>query len=438
MVAVLAIADTDSYLKWSVTTLAAMPVDWQKTQVVISNPVAPSVSQMRAAGRGLVAVLSAAEIRQQIIVTRPDVVLLACTGPVVAELVAQRQLRSAQRPVLVTGLPGLSIPATRRAVFSRSGCDLFLLHSHREIADFTAVAADLGVGVAFGLATLPFMNVRDRPPSIPARTASDAAPSVVFAAQAKVPSDRAQREQILMALADHGSAVVKLRALPGQQQTHFEAWPYPALWDDLLERGRVRAGAVRFVDGAMSDALGSASALVTVSSTAALEAMAVGIEVMIISDFGISVDMINLVFEDSGCLGTLDDLRRSHFPRANPVWLRDNYFHAPAENTWLAQLEHLLRLRSSGSLPVQLQLKRTWRARAWQRTRLLIPARLRPSLHRLLREVAPGRRSPYHRARAPRHDPPAGSTSTGQSPAPQDAHRPLRSANPPNASVQDH
>lgn len=438
MVAVLAIADTDSYLKWSVTTLAAMPMGWRKTQVVVSNPVAPSVSQMRAASRSFVAVLSAAEIRQQIAATRPDVVLLACTGPVVAELIAQPPLRSAQRPVLVTGLPGLSVPATRRAVSFRAGCDLFLLHSHREIADFTAVAADVGVGVAFGLATLPFLNLPDRPPSVPARSGGDAAPSVVFAAQAKVPSERAQREQILLALADHGSAVVKLRALPGQQQTHFEAWPYPELWDDLLTRGRVRAGAVRFVDGAMSEALGSASALVTVSSTAALEAMAAGIEVMIISDFGVSDDMINLVFQDSGCLGTLDDLRRSHFPQANPAWLRDNYFHSTAENTWLAELDHLLRLRSAGSLRRQPRLKRTRRARVWQRARLLIPARLRPSLHRLRRKMALWRGSPDRTAHAPRLHPPAGSTSTERSRAPQDVHRRPRSANPPDALVQDH
>lgn len=168
----------------------------------------------------------------------------------------------------------------------------------------------------------------------------------------------------------------------------------------------MRAGAVRFVDGAKGEALGSASALVTVSSTAALEAMAAGIEVMIISDFGVSDDMINLAFQDSGCLGTLGGLRRSHFPHANPAWLRDNYFHSTAENTWLAELGHLLRLHSAGSLRRQPRLKRTRPARVWQRARLLIPAWLRPSLLRLRRKMALWRGSPDRTTHAPRLHPP--------------------------------
>jgi hypothetical protein len=46
---VLAIADTDSYLKWSAATLDALPNPWESSQVVISNPVMPSEAQIRAA-----------------------------------------------------------------------------------------------------------------------------------------------------------------------------------------------------------------------------------------------------------------------------------------------------------------------------------------------------------------------------------------------------
>jgi Putative glycosyltransferase (DUF6716) len=55
-------------------------------------------------------------LRRRIRLERPDVVLLACTGPVVSALAAQRVFRARTRPVLVTGLPGISVPATVRAV----------------------------------------------------------------------------------------------------------------------------------------------------------------------------------------------------------------------------------------------------------------------------------------------------------------------------------
>ena len=45
----LAIADTDSYLKWSSATLATLTPGWQRSQVVVENPVMPSAAQMRAA-----------------------------------------------------------------------------------------------------------------------------------------------------------------------------------------------------------------------------------------------------------------------------------------------------------------------------------------------------------------------------------------------------
>ena len=63
---------------------------------------------------------------------------------------------------------------------------------------------------------------------------------------------------------------------------------------------------------------------------------------LIISDIGVSTERINLVFEESGCLGTLDDLRSGRLCHANPQWLEANYFHASEENNWLELLTQLL------------------------------------------------------------------------------------------------
>jgi hypothetical protein len=142
----------------------------------------------------------------------------------------------------------------------------------------------------------------------------------VFAAQARVPVDRAHREQILLALADAGPAVVKLRAWSEEQQTHNETWSYPDLMDELVAQRRVPESSVAFVGGSMQEVLHKSRGFVTVSSTAALEAIAMNRSTLIISDFGVSAEMINLVFQESGCLGTLDDLRSGRLGQPDPLW----------------------------------------------------------------------------------------------------------------------
>jgi hypothetical protein len=378
-VRVLAVADTDSYLKWSAATLDRLPSPWESSQIVISNPVMPSQAQIRTASRRPVEILSHAALVRRIRRERPDVVLLACTGPVVAALTAQRALWGPNRPVLMTGLPGISVPATHRAVAARAACDLFLLHSKREVAEFGEIAAWRAPRLAFGLASLPFL------PNPAPRTVTDATREhhVVFAAQARVPPERSDREDILLALADAGSAVVKLRAWSEEQQTHTETWSYPEIMADLVAQRRVPEGAVGFVGGPMHDALRTARAFITVSSTAALEAIAMDRPILIISDFGVSAEMINLVFEGSGCLGTLDDLRSGRFFRPEPRWLEANYFHHATENDWLKRLDELLTVRAAGQLPGRPRFSGSLRQHVRRRVRLIIPARLWPHLRRL-------------------------------------------------------
>ena len=106
---VLAVADSDSYLKWSAATLAEMPAGWTRRQVVVRSPITPSSAQMRAATGGEVEVLGLTRLLGLIERQRPDVLLLAATGPTVRTLAAKRLLRTARhRPVLVSGLPGIS------------------------------------------------------------------------------------------------------------------------------------------------------------------------------------------------------------------------------------------------------------------------------------------------------------------------------------------
>ncbi|WP_246649894.1 DUF6716 putative glycosyltransferase [Nonomuraea coxensis] len=362
----LAVADSDSYLKWAACLLDDLPAGSSADLVVVRTPIAPSPEQIAAAvsggGRPAPPVLSARSVRRLAVRTRPDVILVACTGPVVDVLVADVLDGLRPRPVFVSGLPGISVPATEKAWIYRSGCDLFVVHSEREAAEFGEIARRLGGGGAVGLARLPFLR---------AGAAPAGGDRVVFATQAKVPRGREQRERILAALAELAGrrpdldVVVKLRALEDERQTHRERHHYQRLWREMGEPGRLR-----FAAGPMHEQLAHAAGFVTVSSTAALEAIAVGVPSLVLTDFGVSAEMINLVFEGSGLLGTLDDLAGGRFRAASPAWCTANYFHPAERDDWAALLAGLVSAGPGG--PAASLLDGPGHAAARRRARLRV------------------------------------------------------------------
>jgi len=371
-VRVLAVADADSYLKWSAATLDRLPADWSRRQILLSSSIAPSPGQSRAATAAPIARVSLLALSRTLRRDPPDVLLLACTGPTVAVLAGLPVVRGPRRPVLVTGLPGISIPASARAVAHRRDCDLLVVHSRREREEFVGLATATAPGLAVALAGLPFLT-RD-----PARRLDPpGGTDVLFAAQAKVPPGRADRDAILLALAavdPPGSAVVKLRALAGEQQTHHEDHPYADLWVALSETGRVPRDGVRFAAGSMRTALERARSLVTVSSTATLEAIDTGVPVVVLNDFGVGDSLINTVFRDSGCLGDLADVRAGRAYRPDPAWLADNYFHPIAEDDLVARVTELARQREQGLLPFRRKVRRPSWPRWREAARLALPS----------------------------------------------------------------
>ena len=80
-------------------------------------------------------------------------------------------------------MPGVSVPASPRAVTLRAGCDLLVVHSRREQAEYAELADRLAPALAVGLATLPFLA--DSTGATPNQAGER--PDLVFAAQAKVP-----------------------------------------------------------------------------------------------------------------------------------------------------------------------------------------------------------------------------------------------------------
>ncbi|GAA1060275.1 hypothetical protein GCM10009573_17010 [Agromyces bracchium] len=355
----LVVGDSDSYVKWGAALASTLPGEWESRLVVVGSPVQPSARQLEHALDGTRFATADARfvpldgregtpgLDAELDGFDPHAVLLALRGPFV-RVVAPRLLRRRDRPVLVSGFPGLTIPAVPKAVIYREQTDLIVLHSRREVREFRANAAELGVDRMFGLATLPFLARAEADVAAPTGT------DVIFAAQAKVPAGRDDRVRVLVALAELARrqpdrrVVVKVRARAGEAQTHAEAHDYAELLRELPDA--VPQNLV-VEDGPMAAHLARAGALVTVSSTAALESIALGIPTLLVDDFGVSPTMINTVFEGAGLFGSTEDLAAGRFRRADPAWLADNYFHERAADDWASRLEALVEARDIVSLP---------------------------------------------------------------------------------------
>jgi hypothetical protein len=273
------------------------------------------------------------------------------------------------RPVIVTGLPGISIPPKWKGLFLRAQADVFVLHSRREVAEYTALAHERGVEPAFALATLPFLSAAS---AVPRETAD----SIVFAAQPSVPALREDRAAVVGWLAATARAhpqlrvVIKTRASGGEKQTHHEEFPYAGLVPadappNLLVEG-----------GPMSAHLARAVGLVTISSTAVVEAIACDVPSLVLTDFGIERRLINEVFESSGLQGTSADLIDARFFDVRDDWRDANYFHPASADDWAARADELMALRDLGALPHRPPARRNRGGalrRAWERKLALGP-----------------------------------------------------------------
>jgi len=346
----IAIADSDSYLKWAAAFVGGLPDVTERELILIETPVLPSDSQ-RAAALAVGGVLPERlfslplnDVLGALGRERPDAVLVALRGPVAAVLI-RLIAELPERPVIVTGLPGISIPATRKALAFRRQADLFVLHSRREIREFTQLSREYGWTHRFALSTLPFLQ------ELTGASGTD----LVFAAQAVVPrslDDRGRVLEVLIAAArarPDRRVVIKVRGLAGEPQTHDEHASYPELLEQIGD-----APANLVVSRApMSTALDDAEGLVTVSSTAAIEAVARGIPVIALDSFGVGAHLINPVFVGSGLFGGEEAVIGREFRHPDPAWLDDNYFH-PAESDDVAgQLEALVAARRQGVLPAR-------------------------------------------------------------------------------------
>lgn len=396
---IVSVSDSESYLKWATQLLSSLP-DVEPHVYLIDNPILPTPEQITHAVAGTdwagrtIPVVTRTDLARIITDHRADIVLGAATGPIVAQLFLTAHLLD-HRPALVSGLPGMGLPASGKGMNYRRLMDAFITHSFAEVAEYTAVSAHTQVPCEILLTRLPML----RSPGIPelSRTSAanspaaatdptDSSPSsraadretprsLVFAPQAKVPESAADREAIVAALAEfahrhHDStAIIKMRSRPGEFETHHEQHSFHGLLDSLREQGVPGADRIELGYGALDEFLIPGAALVTVSSTAALESIDRGLPTLLISDFGFDRDLLNEAFADSGATGTLAEVAAGSIGFPTAEWLARNYFH-PDEGDLRSRFELLAARARADQLPNR-------RSAVWKQKRVLIRAELR-------------------------------------------------------------
>ena len=341
------VATTDSYLKWAVGLNGLIPQSWRSSLVLVKSLQNPSVRQIELAvaqpdSDSLVREHIFATI-SRVMRTKPDIIVVAATGPFLVLFRWLLDLTPAGRQVkLVSGSPGIAYHLVGAPLRARTSADLLLMASKAELERISGALKEMSATTKLALASLPFLDTS-------ASKLKDEGPEVlIFAPQPDMPKTLEDRQKVLIELSRLRKEfpalriIIKLRAIEGEAQTHFEAHPYPQLSEQLSEMGLISAGDFEFEVGTISEFLKNSNAtLVTVSSTAALESLVMGNPTQIISDFGVEDALANAVFEDSGLVWSIRDYGLARLQKPNQAWLEKNYFHKKSEDNWIQALAQL-------------------------------------------------------------------------------------------------
>ncbi|CAL2068830.1 conserved protein of unknown function [Streptomyces murinus] len=317
------LADSDTRWKWGALTarrLTPAAAEVRLDGYLLRGRATPTARQLQEVGvrADSLSEVTGVEFLRAMSQEPYDILVLALVGGGVQAML--HGLRGAwgtgPRPVVVTGYVGVVYEKLADGLLLRHGADLVLANSRHDADRFRAVYE--GVGADASSVTevaLPFLGG--------APYSGEHEPyTVVFAAQPSVPDNRRDRTYLLDRLIRHArthperEVLLKLRSKPGEHTTHIEELPY-----QKLVQGKDVPDNFRLVYGHMGEVLDRTDLLVTVSSTAALEALHRRVPTVVLTDLGVREALGNHHFTGSGCLASWDQLDAGHRPAPDEEWV---------------------------------------------------------------------------------------------------------------------
>lgn len=347
----LLIAAFDSQLKWCAGIRDELRARGFATRVIVPDTrSALSDDQIHDAGFDRVDRLPWVDLVAACLVS--DVVVSSLAGPLthrltldIAAAVAD-DTADAPGPVMVSGWVGIIIEKITAGYLDRSGTDVVAVNSAGDLAHFRHTGETLGIPTDnLVLSGLPFLSFDPRPPR------DGAVSTLLYADQPTVPAGRPEREYVYRRLVEHArlhperEVILKPRHRPGEDTFHRMAHhPEDLLGDDALPAN------FRIDYTPISELLSRVDLLVTMSSTALLEAIDQGCRVALVLDLGVHERHGNHVFLDSGLLRTFDQIDADDLGRPTAA-LMDSWFGGrdkPASAVVVDRIEELL---ASGHRP---------------------------------------------------------------------------------------
>ncbi len=254
-----------------------------------------------------------------------DLVLLALDGARTRRITlalhdAAEKDAARARPLLLSVFPGIVFRFQLEGMFCRMSSDLLLLNSPHDFALYEAARKALGLDASnammAGLSVVP----RHRDPAVDKPDGP-----IVYVAQPSVPAWKHERMFIvdrLAALAERckrREVVIKPRHRKNETTLHVEHDPFE---DMLAAVGKIRAlpANLRVSHEPLRPLLGRAGGCLTVSSTAALEALALGVPTRVLTDVGIHEHLGNHFFLESGLLCEIDAIEEDFAYRLDAAW----------------------------------------------------------------------------------------------------------------------
>lgn len=273
-----------------------------------------------------------------------DVVVSSLAGPLTHRLsldLAAALPGGHGGPVLVSGWVGIIIEKVTAGYLDRSGTDVVAVNSLDDLDHFRRTGETLGIPTEnLVLSGLPFLS------STPQEQRTGPVSTVLFADQPTVPASEEERSYVYRRLVEHArrhpdrQVLLKPRHRPGEDTFHRMAH-HPA---DLLASEDLPAN-FRIDYTPIADLLPHVDLLVTMSSTACLEAVDHGARVALLLDLGVHERHGNHVFLDSGLLRTFDQIDADDLGRPSDSFVRSWFAgrDRPSPVVVVDRVEELLR-----------------------------------------------------------------------------------------------
>ena len=295
-----------------------------------------------------------------------DALLLGLDGRRTREtqLMLQAQWAGAERrPVLVSAYPGILFRHQLEGMMDRSGVDLLCLNAEIDADLYRQACAAIGLDAGNAEVTgLPILWPLEPRLQVPERA------SIVFFEQPSVPDNPIQRKYLCRRLAELAKAwpdhpvIFKPRTSSVEATLHRH---HGAMASRIAKLSR-RLPNLRISYKPSLTLLKQCGCAITVSSTAAMEAMALGVSTRIVADLGVNESLGNHYFVASGALADFEAIIEDPFtPCHRQPWLESHGLRPDGRELFLAALTRRLELPLGGR-DVSRCGPRGWGSSAWQ------------------------------------------------------------------------